>query len=107
MHSLFHVNSKPLEIKLTCRSLRGIVSYCVGGLGCLVCKLDILIILRFPHRMKPGYQATSTTDHSLNLLLELLVQQSVHKRVDSRIEQDHRVNSGDWDGTNVVGCNIL
>ena len=76
------------------------------GWCCVVSKLDALIISRFLHMINPGCHATSTAYHSLDLLPELLVQQSVHKRVDSRVEQDHYVYNGGWDGTNVVGCNV-
>ena len=29
------------------------------------------------------------TDHALHLLLELLVEQGINKRINSRVEQDH------------------
>ena len=61
----------------------------------------------FPHGANPGCWGADAAQHFLHLLSELLVQQSVHKRVDSRIDQDHRVSNSHWDGTSVIGCHEL
>ena len=48
------------------------------------------LIMRSPDRMHQGRcWATSAAHHSLELLPELLVEQSIHDRVDGGIEQDH------------------
>ena len=49
-----------------------------------------------------GYTETGAAYQSFHLLPELLVQQSIDKRVDSSIEQDHCVSDGDWNGTNAA-----
>ena len=44
--------------------------------------------------------------HSLHLFSELLVQQGIYKRIDSRVEEHHRVRNGNRDFTNAVGCEV-
>jgi len=52
-----------------------------------------------------GYRGTIEAYNSLHLVLELLVQQSVYKRIDSRIKQHHCVrNDAIYGETNVEGC---
>ena len=90
----------PTWLKEVIPSLLG-RSCCEGWVGGGADKLDIP---RFLRRMNPGCNRTTAAYRCLHLISELLVQQSVYKRVDSRIEQDHCVSNGDWYRTNVVGC---
>ena len=55
-------------------------------------------------RLYPGGWWASATYHSLHLFSELLVQQSIYKRVDRRVEQDYRVRNDNRGFTNVAGC---
>ena len=71
----------------------------VGG----VSKLDALSLIIRPN---PGGWWASAAYHSLHLLSELLVQQSIYKRVDRGVEQDHRVTNGNRDFTNAVECEV-
>ena len=59
----------------------------------LLCALSISSI--------PGY--CSAAYHCLDLLSESMVQQSIHKRVDSRIKQNHCLSNGYYNRTNVIG----
>ena len=71
----------------------------VGGFT----KLDALsLIVRLSH----GGRWASAAYHSLHLLSELLVQQSIYKGVDSRVEQDHRVRNGKREFSNTVECEV-
>ena len=69
----------------------------VGG----VSKLDALSLIV---RLIRGECWASAEYHSLHLLSELLVQQSIYKRVDCRVEQDHRVRNSISDFSDAVGC---
>ena len=78
---------------------------CVVRVGGTVGRLDIDPAVP-AQDMNPGCGTASAAYHSLHLLPELMVQQSVHKRVDSSIEQGHCVGNGEWDWTNVIGCRV-
>ena len=55
--------------------------------------------------LDPGYRDTTAAYNSLHFIFELLVQQSVYKRIDSRIKQHHCVrNDAVYGETNVEGC---
>ena len=74
----------------------------MGWVGGAVSQLDVV---SNPHGLNPWYRGTSAANNSLHLILELLVQQSVYKRIDSRIEQHHCVrNDTVYGETNVEGC---
>lgn len=77
-------------------------SCCVGRVGRVVSQLDIMST---PRGLSPGYRGISAAYNSLHLIFELPVQQSVYKRIDSRIKQHHCVrNDAVYGETNVEGC---
>ena len=49
---------------------------------------------------------SSAAYHDLEFVPESLVQQSIYKRVDSRIEHDHRVRNGIHGGTKAVSVEV-
>ena len=68
----------------------------------MVSQLDIMST---PRGLSPGYRGISAAYNSLHLIFELPVQQSVYKRIDSRIKQHHCVrNDAVYGETNVEGC---
>ena len=71
----------------------------VGGV--VVGKLHTLPLTS---RLNHGSCWASAAYDPLHLFSKLLVQQSINKRVDSRVEQDHYVRNGNRDFTNIVGC---
>ena len=75
---------------------------CVGRVGRAVSQLDIMST---PRGLNPRYRGISAAYNSLHLILELPVQQSVYKRIDSRIKQHHCIRNDAVHGeTNVEGC---
>lgn len=72
------------------QSLLRVLSCCVGWVRCAV---RTLVSLRFPFSINPVWWATWAADHSFYLLSESLVHQCIYKRIDSRIEHDHRRGS--------------
>ena len=68
----------------------------------MVSQLDFMSTSR---GLNPGYRGISAAYNSLHLIFELPVQQSVYKRIDSRIKQHHCVrNDAVYGETNVEGC---
>ena len=59
-----------------------------------------------PRRVNSGSGGRSAAYGALDLLPESLVQQSVHKRVDGRIEHDQRIRNGVHGGTEAVGFEV-
>ena len=74
----------------------------MGHIGSVV--VGMLDALSFSGGLTSG--TGSDAANHFHLLLELLVQQSIYKRVDSGIEQDHRESYVKGHSTNVYGCNI-
>ena len=70
----------------------GACTACIGGLGGVISKLVVVIV----RRMNFGFGAIPAAYHALHLLSELVVQQCEYKRVDGRINQDHRVSNNGW-----------
>ena len=74
----------------------------MGRVGRAVSQLDIMST---PRGLNPRYRGISAAHNSLHLILELPVQQSVYKRIDSRIKEHHCVRNDAVHGeTNVEGC---
>ena len=84
-------------------SFHGTLSRPVGRLG----DVSKLGALRLTVSLNLGICWACAAYHSRHLSSELLVQQSIHKRVDSRVEKDtDYVINGNRDFTNAVGCEV-
>ena len=80
---------------------------CIIPLGRAVGTACIAIAFRFACRMYRVRWATCAAYHYPDLLPESLVDQSIYKRINGRVEQDHRESNGIRDIVWLVGGAVV
>ena len=107
MYLFMYVRSTDRAGRVVCKCWPSSQLSCFFPLGQAVGTACMAIAFRFARRMYLVCWATCAAYHYLHLLPESLVEQSIYKRINGRVEQDHCESNGICNIVGLVGGAVV